>query len=225
MYIRHHYVEWTGLVVSCLQQRLQNRPVELKLMTNAVVLLATHGWERSSDSSFGHNSIKDVLEHFSGPLENAGIDVTALVVCEEWDDMAKPYLDLFSQDYKVVWWKLFRAIDAKNWPNILGVLELLFCIPVANGHLERVFSQMKLIKTNRQSCLSGDTLDHLLRINVEGPPLSDWDATGAVDSWWKDKSRRLGGKETHQRASTSATHSEEESTSLSLEEWDAWMTS
>ena len=97
-------------------------------MTNAVVLLATHGWERSSDSSFGHNAIKDVLEHFSGPLENAGIDVTASVVCEEWDDMveyAKQYLDLFSQDYKVVWWKLFRAIDAKNWPNILGVVELL----------------------------------------------------------------------------------------------------
>ena len=42
---------------------------------------------------------------------------------------------------------------------------------VANGHLERIFSQMKLIKTTLRSSLDGDSLDHLLRINVEGPPL------------------------------------------------------
>ena len=74
--------------------------------------------------------------------------------------------------WKVVWWKLFNAVDAKKWSNVLVVIELLFCLPIANGRVERVFSQMKLIKNSRRTCLGEDTctLDQLLRINVEAPP-------------------------------------------------------
>ena len=52
---------------------------------------------------------------------------------------------------------------------------------MSNGRLERVFS-----KSNRSS-LSEDRLDHLVRITVEGPPIAQWDATGAVQLWWKSK--------------------------------------
>ena len=41
--------------------------------------------------------------------------------------------------WKVVWWKLFSAVDAKKWSNVLVVTELLFCLPIANGQVERVF--------------------------------------------------------------------------------------
>ena len=75
-------------------------------------------------------------------------------------------------DYRVVWWKLFNCVDASKWSNVLAIVELLFCI---SDHLERVFSQLKLIKTNRHTSIKEDTLDQLVRISVEGPPLSDWD--------------------------------------------------
>ena len=52
---------------------------------------------------------------------------------------------------------------------MLAVIELLFCLPMANGCLERVFSQLKLIKTNRHTNLGEDSLDYLVRVNVEGP--------------------------------------------------------
>ena len=65
------------------------------------------------------------------------------------------------------------------------VVELLFCLPVSNGHLEQVFSQLKLIKVNRRTSLREDTLDQLIRINVEGPPLSKWDASCALQLWEK----------------------------------------
>ena len=47
---------------------------------------------------------------------------------------------LQEDDYKIIWWKLFNAPDSTKWTNILAVVELLFCLPVSNGHLERVFS-------------------------------------------------------------------------------------
>jgi len=42
--------------------------------------------------------------------------------------------------------------------NIPALVELLFSIPVANGHVERNFSILKLIKSDRRSCLSEDLL-------------------------------------------------------------------
>lgn len=102
-------------------------------------------------------------------------------------DYAKRYLDLVREDYKVTWWKLFQSSDAKNWSNILVLVELLFCIPVANGRVERLFSHLKVIESNRQSTLGEDRLDHLLRVKVDAPPLAQWDPSAAVDLWLKDK--------------------------------------
>ena len=48
-------------------------------------------------------------------------------------EYAKQYLNLVQEDCKVVFWKLFNAVHAKKWSNILAVVELLFCIPIANG--------------------------------------------------------------------------------------------
>ena len=82
-------------------------------------------------------------------------------------------------------------MDAKKWTNVLAIAELLLCLPVANGRVERVFSHLKLIKNNRRTRLGEDTLDQLLRIYVEGPPLSDWDPTRALELWYMEKTRRL----------------------------------
>ena len=112
-----------------------------------------------------------------------------------WWSMLKS-TSIWPQDYRAVRWKLFRSVDAKSWTNVLAVTELLVCLPAANGRLERVSSQLKLIKTNQRICLSGDALDHPMGINAEGPPLSQFDAAAAVTRWWKAKQRRLGGKET-----------------------------
>ena len=87
-------------------------------------------------------------------------------------EYAKRYLNLVQDDYKIIWWKLFNAPDSTKWTNILAVVELLFCLSVFNGHLERVFSQLKLIKGERRTSLGEDRLDQLIRINVEAPALS-----------------------------------------------------
>ena len=53
-----------------------------------------------------------------------------------------------------------------------------------------VFSQLKVIKTNRRACLGENRLDSLLRIATTAPPLSQWNASRAVELWWSDKMRR-----------------------------------
>ncbi len=56
-------------------------------------------------------------------------------------------------------------------PNVTSLIQ-----PMDQGVL-RVFSQLKIVKSNRRTSLGEDSLDQLVRITVEGPPLSQWDAT------------------------------------------------
>ena len=148
-------------------------------------------------------------------------------------DYSKQYLNLVQDDYKVVWWKLFNAFDSKNWSNFLAVVELLICLPIANGRVERVFSLLKLINTNRRTCLKEDTLDHLLRINAEGPSLSEWDSSRAVKLWLSNKTCTVNHRDSRAQPTTSASTrvqaEEEESSSdsenptFSLDNWEEWI--
>lgn len=192
IYLKSNYVQWIETVETCLLSRIKFQDTDL--ITHAITLLATNGWERTESPSLGYNALDAICERFNIPLESAGIDCSASTVNEEWNDMlqySKTYLNLVQEHYITIWWKLFNSFDAHKWSNILGVIELLFCLPMANGHLERVFSQLKFIKTKLRTCLGENQLDDLMRIQIEGPPLSEWDATGSINLWLKEKARRV----------------------------------
>ena len=113
-----------------------------------------------------------------------------MVLEEEWLDMVyytKTYLNLIQEDTQTIWWKLANCINSKKWANILALVELIFCLPMSNGHLKQVFSTLKLIKCERRTSSGQDRLDNLLRIAVDSPSLSDWDPDGAVQHWWQAK--------------------------------------
>ena len=61
----------------------------------------------------------------------------------------------------------------------------MFSLPFSNGRVEQIFSSLKLIKTTNRTSLRTTTLDDLLEINVEGPPLSEFSSANAIDLWWK----------------------------------------
>jgi len=119
--------------------------------------------------------------------------------CDSMVEYARQYLNLV-ESYKVISWKLFNAPVASRWKNVLVLVELLYCFPVAvaDGTLERVFSQLKQIKDDFRCSLKEDTLDKLLRIAVEAPPLSMWHA-GVLELWCKDKAGRINHKEKYKR--------------------------
>ena len=140
-------------------------------------------------------------------------------------EYGKCYLNLVQDNYSTVWWKLFNCVDAKRCCNVLGIIELLFCLPLSNGHLERIFSQLKLIKNDGRTNLSENWLDQLVRINVDGPPMEKWDPSSALEIWYKEKCRRVTAST---RASTShVTESEEmeddQSEPFFLGEWKKWV--
>ena len=157
---------------------------------------------------------------------------------------SRKYFALQKENYQKIWCKLYTTPDAKKWPNVLLLCELIFSLPFSNGVVERIFSILKVIKTEKCTNLSVDTLRDLLEIKVEGPAFDDFKPQPAVELWWKDckttrRSNQLPRKEYRPREDSTSTsepstsratdsaeaeHSSnsEGTTIFSLEEWDSW---
>ena len=53
---------------------------------------------------------------------------------------------------------LLIGLRAKEWKDILLIVELLFCWPISNTAVERVFSLLNRVKTDGHASL-GDTIE------------------------------------------------------------------
>lgn len=132
----------------------------------------------------------------------------------------------------------FNSPSASEWSNVLLLTELLFLLPASNGRLERLFSILNVIKTERRS-LSNTTLKDLLVINCQKVPLQEFNADPGIDLWWQAKTRRINQKQYKNRHTNSVSDIPCSSTSLSgststeeetftsdiLGEWDDWLAS
>ena len=129
--------------------------------------MANQGWEKSTTDA----ALRLLSDRFAVPLDKAGVGVSMLQ--EKWNDLvdyARRYLNLVQKPSRVIWWKLFNTSSSSSWTNIL---ELLFCVPAVNGHVEHTFPTLKHIKSDGRSCLSENHLNDLMRISIDGPAMSE----------------------------------------------------
>ena len=129
-------------------------PEDTAVLNHALKIIATHGWEKMEDASFGYESIEHLISRFSTPLQEAGINIA--LIQEDIISYAKQYINVVQNSYKEVWWKLYDCTDTPKWSNFLSLVELIFAIPLSNVHVECCFSQLKLTKSDRRSCLKQD---------------------------------------------------------------------
>src|SRR5262245_58193634 len=91
--------------------------------------------------------------------------------------------------------KYARAVGCIQWPQVLSLLiSLLVPVTPCNflvASVERGFSAMKLIKTDRRNRLAEDSLDALMRIWLEVPPISEFDFDRAFALWKAQKCRLI----------------------------------
>ena len=159
-------------------------------------------------------AVEYLISIFHIPLEAKGMCVASIQ--DEVEDVvsyARKYLPIGSE----IWYKLHTSPDSSRWPNILMLCELLFSLPISTSRVEQLFSSLKMIKTKRQTSIHNSTLHDLLEINVEGPPLSSFNANAAIQLWWTHccTSRRVNQnprKEYRPRATSSNDSPQEEST-------------
>ena len=55
------------------------------------------------------------------------------------------------------------------FPNLVRLASIQLVLPVTTASVERSVSDMRLVKMRLRSRLSEDTLDHAMRVCIEGP--------------------------------------------------------
>ena len=105
---------------------------------------------------------------------------------EEVIEFSRKYLPISTSNYRIIWFKLHTCSDSDKRPNLLILTELIFSLPFSNNHVEQIFSSLGIIKTKRRTNLSTTTLQDLLEIVVEGPPVTTFDSDPAVKLWWRE---------------------------------------
>lgn len=186
-----------------LDRRMRERLewTDVKLLRSILAFLDTCSWatrssngtrEETEDDMAGiRQAVEHIITVFREPLEAKGACLSALDdELEEVVHFCRTYLDSQLEDYRKIWFKLHSTHDSQKWPTVLLISELLFSLPFTNSKVERMFSSLKVIKTDRRSSLQITTLDDLMEINVEGPSLASFSADKAVELWWSDRRRR-----------------------------------
>ena len=145
---------------------------------------------------------------------------------------ARKFLPIGTEAYNRIWYKLHVCPDARKWPNILLMCELIFSLPCATSRVEQIFSKLKIVKTKRRTNLNTTSLNDLLEVNVEGPSLASFKPDNAVDLWWKgcNATRRVDQhpRKKHRPRATSdieETNEGDEEMILPLKERDEWFDS
>ena len=70
---------------------------------------------------------------------------------------------------KIVTTFLASSALVAGFPNLASLTRLAVVLPVTTATVERTFSDMKLIKTRLRSRFGEETLNHTMRISIEGP--------------------------------------------------------
>ena len=111
-----------------------------------------------------------------------------LAAQREWLDL-KMYvqrMEHFRDVHPLAVWQRVSQDDVvrKDYQNILKIIHLTSLYPLSNASCERAFSTMKRIKSDWRCKLSPPTMDMLMRIDIEGPKLSDFNPRQTVNRWW-----------------------------------------
>ena len=164
---------------------------DIKLMRAILVFLDTQTWRRrhvtqvipaSQDSESGEfdsenspkdNALNEVLAD-SGRFDcnslqraAAGFGGCVLGLQDEMEEVveyARQYQSIGSEKYHKVWYNLHIWADSSKWANIFVLCELCFSLSFSIGTKERMFSCMKLIKTDHRTRLNCETLNNLMQI-------------------------------------------------------------
>ena len=226
--------------VKRLEEKLKERLEwsDTNMLRAILAFLDTQNWQLAGEDVDGLDDIRAAVEvivaHFRVPLEAKNVSLCSIQdEVEEAVQYARNFLSVSQDTHKKIWYQLHTVPDSSKWPNVLQLSELLFSLPFSNAHVERIFSTLKVIKTERRTQLKRQTLSDLLEIQVEGPPLAEFSPNEAVKLWWEDcqTTRRVNQaprKDYRPRDSTEASSStlqpntEEQTETVSLKDWDKW---
>ena len=74
-FLKKNSSTFTDKVLSCLHSHLKHSADTGEVLSCALNMVATHGWEKVPDTSFGYEAIQTLSTRFSAPLQEAQVNM------------------------------------------------------------------------------------------------------------------------------------------------------
>ena len=147
-------------------------------------------------ASYGRRQVNYLGENFAIILDKNGCDTMKLQA--EWYQLKLVVQNNYKHLLYTELWKLVLTDQdmVSQFRNISHLVEIMLVLPISTAGVERGFSTMRRIKTDKRLCLGEEVLDDLMRISIEGPIVKVFDPKPAMLLWkqFEGKERRPGYK-------------------------------
>lgn len=179
-----------GNLLEKLEQRFPSETINLLKSLDCILNPKLYPEDSSAIVNYGKQDLQFVLDHYQPTTgENAEIIIdrdrcnkdflpfkhhTKLHSHLKFSDYAEYVIKNLSEDY----------------PDFAVLCKLTLCVPLNSASCERGFSSQNLAKTKTRNRLGEDTLQHIMKISVNGPHFSEFDYTEAAQEFRAMKTRK-----------------------------------
>ncbi|XP_012307842.1 PR domain-containing protein 11 isoform X4 [Aotus nancymaae] len=171
-----------------LAQRFDSRS---RIFVKACQVFDLAAWPRSSEElmTYGKEDMVQIFDHleaiptFSRDVCREGLDPRGSLLME-WRELKADYYtkngfkDLISHICKY----------KQRFPLLNKIIQVLKVLPTSTACCEKGRNALQRVRKNHRSRLTLEQLSDLLTIAVNGPPIANFDAKRALDSWFEEKS-------------------------------------
>ena len=161
--------------ISAIQKRLLDDEDET---VRACRIFDPRTWSKTKDKMALLNKVFHRFEHLLSH------DATTGKAHQEWSSIESHITTLPATQHKYSQVHDFIIANSSENPTMHSLLNLMLSLPVSSACCERGFSAITRIKTVYRTSLLPQTLDNLMQISINGPPISDFDPSPAIDHWY-----------------------------------------
>lgn len=147
-------------LISAINQRFDHYTKEFNLYT-AMKFIDREHW--LDDATFGEEMIDTLTTHFAKPLESSGFQKEK--VFGEWKRFKIFAKATYAQNMSTRrMWETAIVHHKVKYPNLMKVISLILSISGSNSQVERTFSVVTNILSDKRLSMNHDTLDDCIVI-------------------------------------------------------------
>ncbi|XP_019658392.1 PR domain-containing protein 11 isoform X3 [Ailuropoda melanoleuca] len=171
-----------------LAQRFDSRS---RIFVKACQVFDLAAWPRSSEEllSYGKEDMVQIFDHleaiptFSRDVCREGLDPRGSLLME-WRELKADYYT--KNGFKDLLGHICKY--KQRFPLLNKIIQVLKVLPTSTACCEKGRNALQRVRKNHRSRLTLEQLSDLLTIAVNGPPIANFDAKRALDSWFEEKS-------------------------------------
>nr|XP_034971715.1 PR domain-containing protein 11 isoform X1 [Zootoca vivipara] len=171
-----------------LAQRFEPRS---RAFVKACQVFDLTAWPRSAEElmSYGREDMVQIFEHleavptFSTEVSREGMDPRGSLLME-WRELKVDYYT--KNGFKDLIGHICKY--RQRFPLLNKIIQILKVLPTSTACCEKGRNALQRVRKNNRSRLTLEQLSDLLTIAVNGPPIANFEAKRALDSWFEEKS-------------------------------------